>query len=152
LPPKFDFVKHLYETYEEHDVPEDYTLTQVDEQGLVATVFCDKDPIVIYPNVIVPLFSVSGKGEKHLTSYRRLMESLFSKKRKGYHFCQSNRLSVHPGWEFYKNVQKRGSRILKDFDSKEVEIIAKNGYVAGYYGTKDLAVNWSREYAKRREV
>lgn len=167
IPPNFYFGDELSEAY--YAACNSYssynygTLTQADEQGLVATVVSKNNPIVISNKTVVELLGKThslqmpghrggggGRTKKHLTSYVRFCESMFSSERKGYHFCQANRLESHFAWELYKKFQGSGASILADFNNKEVERIARRGYVEGYYGTKELAKNWAVGYAQQR--
>jgi len=173
-----DEINELYYAYRETQSSPDYTnLSQADEQGMLASVISKKDHIVISNEVVVELLgrtagakkldrnyfaappltsNISGRGDddssvgKHLTSYRRFCESIFSPDRKGYHFCQSNRIESHFAWELYKNFQEHGAGILSSFGNKEAERIAHRGYVEGCLGSRGLAKNWAETYAERR--
>jgi hypothetical protein len=165
LPPNYYFADDIgemfYQVQSQNSGHDFDCLSQADEQGMIAAVISKKDHIVISNAVIVELLSktseqrYSGRGgdgttKKHLTSYRRFCESIFSPHRKGYHFCQANRTDAHFAWELYKKFQEHGAGILASFGNKEAERIARRGYIEGHLGSKALAKNWSQTYADRR--
>lgn len=156
-----DIIEIFYECQSSYSSYDYDCLSQADEQGMLAAVISRKNHIVISNTVIVELLARtseqryagrggSGTTKKHLTSYRRFCESIFSPDRKGYHFCQANRTETHFAWELYKKFQEHGAGILGSYGNKEVERIARRGYVEGHRGSKDLAKNWAETYAARR--
>tara|TARA_Y100000034_G_scaffold117749_1_gene157570 strand:+ start:18329 stop:19363 length:1035 start_codon:yes stop_codon:yes gene_type:complete len=167
VPPNFYFGDHLTDVFfawsQEHR-QRDEILTQADEQGLVAATITNFCKFIVISNTTVCEFldttterKYGGRGipaehvtKKHLPSHNRFLESIFSPERKGFHFCQANRLNKHFAWELYKNFREKGVSILKDFGSDEVARIAHRGYVEGYYGSWDLARNWSKDYSERK--
>jgi len=167
MPPHNYFADDISEMFYQAQSGNDHynfdCLTQADEQGMIAAVISKKDHIVIPNTVVVELLARtseqrrnSGRGggdgttKKHLTSYRRFCESIFSPERRGYHFCQANRTEAHFAWELYKKFAEHGAGILASFGNKEAERIARRGYVEGHRGSKSLAKNWSQTYADRR--
>ena len=165
LPPHYYFaddISDMYYQVQSDNSHHDFScLSQADEQGMIAAIISKKDHIVIKNDVVVELLGRtseqryagrggSGTTKKHLTSYRRFCESIFSPRRKGYHFCQANRIETHFAWELYKKFQESGAGILASFGNREAERIARRGYVEGCLGSKSLAKNWSETYAERR--